>query len=531
MTKMAKILIVDDDRHFIQQVRTLLATFEWASDFVIRAEHVFPKLERDAFDLILLDINMPGTSGVTLLKQLKAHPEYHTIPMIMLTAVIDDHVLAACFAHGATDFITKPVKELVVHARIQSALTTQAYIQQIQHQKEALEEQAVELHHSNTLLQQEISKRRRVEEELKQHRDHLEVLVEKRTAELQIAVEQLEGEIIERKNAEEELERIFNLSPDLVGTGNLAGYFTKINSSFQQILGYEDEEFLAKPFIAFVHEEDVARTLAALGEAAGGNREIYIQNRYTCKDCSYEWIEWKVLALVEEDIFYAVGRNITGRRQAEEQIKVSLQEKEVLLKEIHHRVKNNLQVVASLLYLQSKRLPDGETRALFNDSRNRVKSMALVHETLYQSGNLSRLHFAVYIRNLVAHVFRSYRGSSGRITSKVNVNDISLSIEAAAPCGLIINELVSNALKYAFPGRKGEIRIDMDVDEHDQFVLIVSDNGIGFPQDMDFRETGSLGLKLVHSLIDQLDATIELQNDEGATFTIIFTEPKYAKRV
>jgi two-component sensor histidine kinase len=221
--------------------------------------------------------------------------------------------------------------------------------------------------------------------------------------------------------------------------------------------------------------------------------------------------------------------DITERKQAEEQIKASLREKEVLLKEIHHRVKNNLQVIASLLYLQSKNIQDKATRELFSDSRNRVKSMALVHETLYQSGDLSRLNFAAYIRNLVALVFRSYRGKSGRITSTVNVSDVSLSIEAAVPCGLIINELVTNALKYAFPGRTGEIRVEMQEEHEAHVVLIVSDNGVGFPKDLDFRETGSLGLKLVNSLVDQLDGTIGLQNDNGTTFTIIFTEPEYTK--
>ncbi len=138
------------------------------------------------------------------------------------------------------------------------------------------------------------------------------------------------------------------------------------------------------------------------------------------------------LKLGDRDVLQGTIRDITARKQAEEQLKASLCEKEVLLKEIHHRVKNNLQVIASLLYLQSKSIQDEDTRALFSDSRNRVKSMALVHETLYQSGDLSRLNFAAYIRNLIAHVFRSYRGSSGGITSKVNISDISLSIEAAA---------------------------------------------------------------------------------------------------
>jgi two-component sensor histidine kinase/HAMP domain-containing protein len=215
---------------------------------------------------------------------------------------------------------------------------------------------------------------------------------------------------------------------------------------------------------------------------------------------------------------------VARRKQAEEQIRTSLKEKEVLLKEIHHRVKNNMQVVSSLLNLQSRYIKDEEAQQLFRESQDRVRSMALIHEKLYQSGDLSKIDFGEYIQNLVDYLFRSYGVNSNNIVFKKSVNGMLLGIHTAIPCGLIINELVSNSLKHAFPGnRHGEIRLDLHQND-DRFELVVSDDGIGFPKDVDFRNTESLGLQLVNSLTNQLDGTIEMEDGDGASFRIVFAE-------
>lgn len=232
-----------------------------------------------------------------------------------------------------------------------------------------------------------------------------------------------------------------------------------------------------------------------------------------------------------EPVFIAnIMTDITERKQVEKQIKASLHEKEILLKEIHHRVKNNLQVASSMLYLQANKAGDEDLREVLLNSRDRIKSMALIHETLYQSEDLSRVDFTQYIQTLVMHVFRTYKNRSKKTISKINIEDITLNIEAAIPCGLIINELVSNSFKYAFPEKDGEIGVTMGK-EGDQFVLTVSDNGIGFPEDTDFRKSKSLGLQLVTSLVKQLDGTIELHRNHGTKFTIIFKEPTYSSRI
>ncbi len=267
---------------------------------------------------------------------------------------------------------------------------------------------------------------------------------------------------------------------------------------------------------------------------------VYSENYYRIQGVQAGCVDFISKPIIEELLIGKVNTYLTLYRQklklqktveelrkSEEQIKASLREKEVLLKEIHHQVKNNLQVVSSLLYLQSKRIQDDTVRALFTESQERVKSMALVHKALYQSENFTQIDFAPYLRKLFVHIFQAFRGSSGRITSKIDVRAVALNIDAAVPCGLIFNELVSNALKYAFPDKDGEIRIHFDVDNNNNYVLVVSDNGIGFPADFDFQNAKSLGLKLVHTLVDQLDGTIELHRNGGTTFQIVFTEPNY----
>ncbi len=227
---------------------------------------------------------------------------------------------------------------------------------------------------------------------------------------------------------------------------------------------------------------------------------------------------------------FGVFRDITDRKCAEEKIRASLEEKEVLLKEIHHRVKNNLQIISSLLYLQSKSIKEEGALYMFKESQNRIKSMALIHEKLYRSEDLARIDFAEYIRNLTGSLSRSYEINPNKVELKINVDKTSLGIDTAIPCGLIINELVSNSLKYAFPdGREGEINIDFHSDG-DKLTLIVTDNGIGFPKDLDFRNTESLGLQLVNNLANQLNGNVELDGTDGTQFKITFAEVEHRKR-
>ncbi|MCB9421392.1 MAG: PAS domain-containing protein [Ardenticatenaceae bacterium] len=223
----------------------------------------------------------------------------------------------------------------------------------------------------------------------------------------------------------------------------------------------------------------------------------------------------RVLQKINEQLTYELGE----RRRAESKIKESLTEKEILLKEIHHRVKNNLQVVSSMLSLQSSYATDKESLSIFQDSQNRVRSMALIHEKLYQSGNLAQIDFHDYVLNLIEYLTRSYQASGVEI--KVAGRPIFFEVDTAVSCGLILNELVSNAFKHAFPGnRPGRIDITLQQESPTRVCLEVADNGVGLPPDLDIQTSPSLGLQLVNTLVNQLDGTIQVEQSNGVQFLI-----------
>jgi PAS domain S-box-containing protein len=221
--------------------------------------------------------------------------------------------------------------------------------------------------------------------------------------------------------------------------------------------------------------------------------------------------------------FRGIIIDISDLKNAEDRIFASLKEKEVLLQEIHHRVKNNMQIISSLLSLQANHTGSDEASEVLKESRGRVKSMAMIHEKLYHSHNLSRLNMGEYLNNLVKDILSSYSGVSSRITANVDVEDIYLNIDTALPMGLIVNELVSNCIKHAFPDGTGNINVIL-VHEGDEYILKVSDNGAGLPKDIDPFESNSLGLKLVNSLSIQLEGDLEVDRDGETSFKLTFKE-------
>ncbi|EAW37288.1 PAS domain S-box protein [Lyngbya sp. PCC 8106] len=226
-----------------------------------------------------------------------------------------------------------------------------------------------------------------------------------------------------------------------------------------------------------------------------------------------------------------IYRDISNRKQAELQLKNSLKEKEVLLKEIHHRVKNNLLVVANLLEFQSDYFEEPKFIQALEDSKNRVYSMALIHEKLYQSTNLSRINFGEYLEQLIDHLLESYGDIDQRVEFKTEVDPIFLNIETAHPCGLIVNELVSNVFKHAFPnGMTGQVWLKLHQSSEGLVTLTVQDNGIGFSDNIDFQNVDSLGMELICTLTTQLEGHIELIRGEGTTFNVTFLELQYQQR-
>ena len=330
------------------------------------------------------------------------------------------------------------------------------------------------------------------------------------------------------RNAEQDWRNSFNSLDDVMLIIDRDFNIEKINGIGLKLLGKSKEEVIGEKCYQVISGVD------SPGEDCPCMKSLETKKVESLD--RYEEIFGKYYSIKTSPIFDENGeiikfvdlrRDITERKRAEEQIKAALREKKVLLKEIHHRVKNNMQVISSLLRLQSRHIKDKEALELFEESRDRIKSMALVQEQLYQSGDLARIDIAVYIRNLTTHLFTGYGVISTGINFDIEIKDVLLDVNTAIPCGLIINELVTNSLKHAFPdGRGGEIKIAMRTIKDNPIELIVSDTGIGFPEDLDFQNTDSLGLQIVCALVDQLNGTIELDRAGSAEFTIAFANPE-----
>jgi two-component sensor histidine kinase len=228
-------------------------------------------------------------------------------------------------------------------------------------------------------------------------------------------------------------------------------------------------------------------------------------------------LEW-----LNRELEQRVTERTAALEASTEHLKAALHEKEVLLKEIHHRVKNNLQIIASLLSLQSDQLKDPDDMVLFEDTQHRVKSMALIHESLYRTGDLAHFSFARYIDSLCTDLLQFYADGTSHVHLHTELDELTFDVDAAVPCGLILNELLTNALKHAFPGgRSGDIHITLRA-QAGHVTLSVHDTGVGFPADLDFRHTESLGMQLVSMLTEQLGGTITLTRECGTAFAVTF---------
>jgi two-component sensor histidine kinase len=339
-------------------------------------------------------------------------------------------------------------------------------------------------------------------------KEELETQIRKRTQELEDALMRAAKATEALHASRASFHNIVERNTDGIVVVDQTGAIRFFNPAVKSILGPKympllDELFGSRVVTGEIKEIDI----------------IHTQGEKSIVELRLVETEWE-----GEIAYLALLRDITERKRAEGQLKASLREKEVLLQEIHHRVKNNLQVISSLLSLQSGYVEDPKAHDIFRDSQNRIRSMALIHEKLYRSQDLSRIDSIEYIHHLVTYLFRVHSADIRAIALSIQTGDVSLGMDAAVPFGLILNELVSNALKHAFPGdRTGKISVDLHTDG-DQYVLLVKDDGVGFPQDLDFRNTTSLGLQLVNSLVKQLDGTIEMYSNGGTKFTVTFCE-------
>lgn len=317
-----------------------------------------------------------------------------------------------------------------------------------------------------------------------------------------------------------------------IGIARIAkmGRFLLVNERLCDMLGYSAEELYRKTFYELGVSEEVEESLIDWDQLLSGKiRNFSREQSYVRKDG--ETITANVTVSLVRDAndtpnyFVAVFEDITERKEYERQLEESLKEKEVLLKEVHHRVKNNMQVISSILNLQSSYIDDENALAILRESQDRIKSMSFVHESLYQSKTLSEVNFAEYIQNIARNLYHSYGRPEGGIRLEFELESVYLNLDTSIPCGLIINEIVSNSLKYAFNGRqKGVIRIEFSKLESGKLKLIVSDDGIGLPANFDIENAESLGLQLVTTLITQIGGQLVIDVTKGTSFNIVFKE-------
>jgi PAS domain S-box-containing protein len=299
-----------------------------------------------------------------------------------------------------------------------------------------------------------------------------------------------------------------------------------VNPSYEKILGIKKETILGKK-ASEIYETETAPYLEIYSKVAQTGKPKQFETFFEPMD---KYFNISIFS-PSKGTFATVFEDISARKTAEKDIKTSLKEKEILLKEIHHRVKNNMQIISSLLNLQTRYLKDDVAINVLKESQNRIKSMAIIHQKLYESNNLTHIKFNAYIKNLVNDLFYSYNIHQDQVKQTLDVEDVKLNMETAIPSGLIISELVSNSLKHAFPdGKKGEIKVSLKKYD-DKYELIISDNGIGLPESIDFKNINSLGLQLVNNLVLQIDGEITLDKSQGTKFKIIFYELKYKERM
>ncbi len=328
---------------------------------------------------------------------------------------------------------------------------------------------------------------------------------------------------------ERKLRAILDQTFQFMGLLSPDGTLVSANRAATDLIGMNEPEVIGKPFWEtpwWAHSGELQdRLREGIMKVARGESDRF-EATHPGIDGSTHFVDFSLKPVKDDrgNVVFLIpeGHDITRQKLLQEEISAALREKELLLKEIHHRVKNNIQVIASLLNMQARTVADNGTREVLREAQNRVKSIALVHEKLYQSRSLDHIDYFDYLKKISRHLYESYGVSAKTVTVNIHAENISLHIDKAVPCSLIINELLSNAFKHAFPdGRKGDIWITIRKDG-ESLVLLYHDNGIGLPENLSPERAESLGMRLLHGLTRQLHGTIEISGLEGTSITITF---------
>lgn len=465
------ILIVEDEKIVAEDLRdTVLRLGYRITGLVGTSAEAYENAKATKPNLILMDIKLQGEEdGVAAASRIRNE---FRIPIVYVTAFSNEVILARAKQTEPYGYIIKPFEQRDIQTAIEIAL-----------HKYATEE----------------SLRKKMEEDLKEAVDRLALALE--TGHMGVWDVDLLRRTVTRSGGRDEL---FGFAGD------------SIEGGYGSIIDH-------------IYPADREAVIAKVREAVDARLDFNIEYRVGWHDNSLHWLASRGRAFYDAEgnptRLIGVNVDVTERKHAEQRLRTALEEKELLLKEVYHRVKNNLQVIDSLLKIESEYVKDERSLAIFRESQNRIKSMALVHQQLYQTNDSNRLPFKGYIRNLAENLYRSYGVSRSRIELHLDIADILLGVDTAIPCGLIVNELISNALKYAFPeGKRGEIYVLMTEKHDDLYLLEVGDNGIGLEADFDFQKLDTLGLRLVDMLVKELHGSLKLHRNGGTMYTISFQE-------
>ncbi|MCK4764833.1 MAG: response regulator [Candidatus Aminicenantes bacterium] len=477
------ILIVDDDPSIRQALAELLGDAGYKVETAADAGETFVKIGHSPPDLIVLDVLLPGEDGFDIAARLKSTGKTGDIPIVFLTCKDELEYKVKGFKLGAVDYITKPITPDEALARIKTHLT-------LRNLQKRLEEK-------NRRLQQEIAERKQAEAKL--------------TETFQL------------------LETTLNSTHMLVVYLDQRFNFVWVNRAYAQADDRDPSFFPGKNHFDLYPDpgnKEIFDRVVETGEPYFAYAKPFEYPEQPKRGATY-W-DWSLIPIKDSAgqvtglVFTLV--DISRRVRAEEQIKASLREKELLLKEIHHRVKNNLQVINSLLSLQANQLKDRESAAILREIRNRVFSIALVHEKLYESEDLTNINFGEYIHTLTANLLETFPPGPPAVKLEMITDDLFLQVDKAIPCALIVNELVINALKYAFiDGRQGEISIELKTAAAgEEVALMVTDNGPGLPDAFDIENVETLGMQIIRALVGQLHGSLRIDTSKGTKFTLRF---------
>lgn len=477
MDELIKILIIEDvpfDAELIDR-ELQRSGMNFISRRVEEEHEYLNELEHFEPDIILADHSLPNFDGLSALKI--ANELVPDVPFIFVSGKMGEDFAIEALKCGATDYVLKGSLSKIVHA------VNRALEEVIEHSKRKMAEEALINSHRQLLEAQKIG--------------HIG------SWELDIKTNKMSCS---------------------------AEYYNIIGTDPSKL----DEGYYA--VMELIHPEDRPMVEKSIQNAMVSHESFSNDYRLLKSDGSVRIISSKGQVINENSgtapRLVVTEQDITEQKMAEEQIRSSLKEKEMLLAEIHHRVKNNLQVISSLLRLQSRFIEDEAAVSIFKETQNRVRSIAILHEKLYQSDDLAKIKIDEYVKLLAEDLLYFYELDDSKVEMKIDVEEVYLNIETAIPCGLLIDEMVSNSLKYAFkPGENGTITINLHSNQDKKFKLTVSDDGVGMSQDVDPKNSETFGMQLIKYLSNQLKADLELNREKGTEFILEFDELQYKNRV